>query len=79
MLIVLRIMYILGGFLVVGSLVAHIYARLRLRPRDDAELDDVYYEFEDQDPGYARYSRWLKTTIAMAALGMLLMFAAVAL
>jgi hypothetical protein len=79
MLIILRIMYILGGFLVLGALVAHIYARVRLRPRNDSDLDDVYYEFEDEHPGYARYSRWLKATIAMAALGMLLMFGAVAL
>ncbi len=72
-------MYMLGGFLIVAALIAHIYVRVRLRPRDDSDLDEVYYEFEDQDPEYARYSHWLKITIAMGALGMLLMFAAVAL
>jgi hypothetical protein len=79
MLVVLRTMYILGGFLILGALVAHIYARVKLRPRNESDLDEVYYEFEDQDPEYARYSRWLKATTAMGALGMLLMFAAVAL
>lgn len=79
MLIVARTMYILGGFLILGSLAAHLYARIWLRPRNDSELDEIYYEFEDEDPGYARYSRWLRTTVAAGALGMLLMFVAVAL
>jgi hypothetical protein len=78
MLIVARTMYVLGGLLILASLVAQIYARVWLRPRDEPELDEVYYEFEDEHPGYARYTRWLKTSIATGALGMLLMFAAVA-
>lgn len=78
MLIVVRTMYILGGFLILGSLAVHIYARIWLRPRDDAELDEIYYEFEDGHPGYAKYSRWLKATVVAGALGLLLMFVAVA-
>ena len=70
-------MSIVGGFLFLGSLAAHIYARLRLRPPDDSDLDDYYHEFEDEHPGYARYSRWLNTTMAGAALGMLLLFGGV--
>ena len=69
-------MYVIGGFLVVGSLAAHLYARVRLRPRDDSDLDDYYHEFEDQHPEYARYTTWLNVTLAGAAAGMLLMFVA---
>ena len=56
------------------SVAAHVYVRVRLRPQDDSELDDYYYEFEDQHPGYARYTRWLRITLGGAALGILLLF-----
>lgn len=69
-------MYVTGGFLVVGSLAAHVYARLRLRPGEDSDLDDYYHEFEDEHPEYARYTKWLNVTMAGAAAGMLLMFLA---
>jgi hypothetical protein len=58
--------------------VAHLCVRLWLRPCD-RDLDDVYHEFEDEHPGYARYTRWLKLTTATATLGMLMTFVAVAL
>ncbi len=69
-------MYVAGGFLFLGSLAAHIYARVRLRPRDGSDVDDYYCEFEDEHPGYARYTKWLRLTMAGAAGGMLLMFVA---
>ena len=78
MMILARFLYIVGGFLFLGSLAAHIYARVRLRPSDDSDLDDYYYEFEDQHPEYARYDQWLKMTMAGAAMGMLLVFLAIA-
>lgn len=60
-----------------GSLAAHVYARVRLRPSEDSDLDDYYHEFEDEHPGYARYSQWLSITMAGATLGMLLLFVGV--
>ncbi|RPJ34248.1 MAG: hypothetical protein EHM35_09940 [Planctomycetaceae bacterium] len=72
--IVLKVLYIAGGLLFLLSVAAHIYVRVRLRPQDDSELDDYYYEFEDQHPGYARYTRWLRITLSGAALGILLLF-----
>jgi len=69
-----RLLYIVGGLLFLGSLVAHVVVRIRLRPSDDSELEDVYYEFEDEHPDYARYNQGLKITMAGAALGMLLVF-----
>ncbi|MBN1359936.1 MAG: hypothetical protein JW993_05060 [Sedimentisphaerales bacterium] len=69
-------LYVAGGFLFLGSVAAHVYARVRLRPRDGSDLDDYYHEFEDQHPGYARYTMWLRLSTAGAAGGMLLMFLA---
>ncbi len=73
--VVLRFLYIAGGVLFLASLAAHVYVRVRLRP-SDSELDDYYYEFEDQHPEYARYTRWLRITIGGAALGISLLFLA---
>jgi len=67
-------MTVLGGFLFLGSMAAHVYARVRLRPSEDSDLDDYYHEFEDEHPEYARYSLWLNITMGGATLGMLLLF-----
>jgi hypothetical protein len=70
----LILLYIAGGFLFLASAAAHLYVRLRLRPRKDSELDDCYHEFEDQHPEYARYTRWLHITLSGAVVGILMMF-----
>jgi hypothetical protein len=77
--LIIYIAYIAGGFIFLGSAGAQVYVRLRLRPSDDSDLDDVYHEFEEQDPEYARYTRWLAVTNAGVVLGMLLIFLGVAL
>lgn len=63
-----------GGFLFLLSLVAHVCVRVYLRPRSKSDLDGGYYEFEDQHPVYARYTRWLQISLGGAALGVLMMF-----
>lgn len=70
------ILYSIAGPLFVVSLIAHLYVKLRLRPKGDSELDDYYYEFEDRHPGYARYLRWSRITFAAAVVAMLLLFIA---
>jgi hypothetical protein len=70
----LMLLYIAGGLLFLASAAAHLYVRLRLRPRDDSDLDDYYHEFEDQHSGYARYTRWLGITLGGAALGLAMLF-----
>ncbi len=72
--IVLKVLYITGGLLFLASLAAHLYVRVRLRPRGRSDLDDCYYEFEDQHPVYARYNRWLQISLGGAAVGLLLLF-----
>jgi len=69
-------LYIIAGPLFVISLAAHIYVKLRLRPKDDCDLDDYYYEFEDQHPAMARYAKWSRITFAAAAIAVLLLFLA---
>ena len=74
MILLIRALYILGGFLFLGSVMAHVYVRVRMRPGQDSDLDDYYHEFEDQHPGYAQYTKWLRITLSGAALGVLLLF-----
>ncbi len=71
---ILRLLYIIGGSLFLLSLIAHLYVRVRLRPRGKSDLDDYYHEFEDQHPQYALYTRWLQISLGGAAVGMLLLF-----
>jgi hypothetical protein len=72
------ILYLISGFLFSISLAAHIYVRLRLRPKPGSDLDDYYHEFEDQHPVYARYLKWSKITFAGLVISMLLLFIAAA-
>jgi hypothetical protein len=72
--ILLTMVYLAGGLLFLASVAAHLYVRLRLRPREDSDLDDYYHEFEAQHPEYARYTRWLRITLSGVALGILLLF-----
>ena len=72
--LVIRYLYVVGGFLFLGSVIAHIYVRLRLRPGPDSDVEDYYHEFEEQHPGYAKYCKWLHITLGAAALGVLLLF-----
>jgi hypothetical protein len=66
---------LLGGLCVIVGLVAHLYVRLRLRPPDDEE--ETYHEFEDRDPAYARYTRWLQWSFGVVSVGVLLLFLAI--
>lgn len=70
------ILYIIAGPLFVISLAAHIYVKLRLHPKEGSDLDDYYYEFEDQHPGYAKYTKWSKITFTSVIISMLLLLIA---
>jgi len=72
--VIARLLSIAGCLLFLLSLAAHLYVRVYLRPRGKSDLDDYYYEFEDQHPQYARYTRWLQISLGGAAVGMLLLF-----
>ena len=70
------ILYIVAGPLFLVSMAAHLYVRVRLRPKEDSDLEDYYHEFEDQHPDYARYLKWSRITFIAATTGALLLFVA---
>ena len=69
------ILYIIAGPLFLIALAAHIYVKLRLRPKD-SDLDGYYYEFEESHPVYARYLKWSSITFLIAVIAALLLFIA---
>ena len=70
------VLYITACLLFLISITGYIIVRLRLRPKADPELEDYYYEFEEQHPGYARYLKWSRITFTGAVIGALLLFLA---
>jgi len=70
------VLYIIAGPLFLISIAAHLYVKVRLRPKENSDLDDYYYEFEDQHPDLARYVKWSRLTFAAATVGVLLLFIA---
>ncbi len=50
--------------------------RIYLRPKDDSDLDDYYYEFEEQHPAYARYIKWSRITFIGSVIAVLTLFIA---
>ncbi len=72
------VLYIIAGPLFLISIAAHLYVKLRLRPKENSGLEDYYHEFEDQQPDFVRYEKWSRITLIAAAVGVLLLFIAVA-
>ncbi|OHB55152.1 MAG: hypothetical protein A2173_00255 [Planctomycetes bacterium RBG_13_44_8b] len=72
------ILYIISGPLFLISFAAHLYVRIRLKPKNNSAIDDYYYEFEDQHPAYVKYTRWSKITFAGISMAALLLFIAIA-
>ncbi|MDD5064299.1 MAG: hypothetical protein PHQ35_06020 [Phycisphaerae bacterium] len=70
------ILLIIAGPLFVISLIAHIYVKLRLNPKQGSDLDDYYCEFEDRHPGYAKYTKWSKITFTAVIISMTLLLIA---
>ena len=69
-------LYIISGPLFLISIAAHFYVKIRLRPKENSDLEDYYYEFEEQHPDYANYLKWSRITFVAAAVGALLLFIA---
>lgn len=69
-------LYIIAGPLLLLSVAANVYVRIRLRPGPDSDLDDYYYEFEDTHPDYAKYTKWSKITFSAIVIAVLLLFIA---
>ena len=69
------VLCIIAGPLFLISIAAHLYVKLRLRPKENSGLEDYYHEFEDQQPDFVRYEQWSRITF-IAAAGALLLFIA---
>ena len=72
------IIYLISCPMFLLSLGAHLFVKLRLRPDKNSDLDDYYYEFEDQHPDMIRYAKWSKITFISTAFFALMMFLATA-
>ena len=72
------VIYIIAGPLFLISLIAHLYVKLRLRPRGGSDFDDYYHEFQDRPPDFARYTKWSKITFIATTIAVLLLFVAIA-
>ena len=70
------ILYIIAGPLFLISIAAHFYVKFRMRPKETSDLDDYYYEFEDQHPDFANYLKWSRITFIGAVAGAFLLFIA---
>ena len=70
------VLYILAGPLFLISIAAHLYVKLRLRPKENSGSEDYYHEFEDDQPDVAKYLKWSRITFIAAATGALLLFVA---
>lgn len=65
---------VFGSLLFIVSVVAHIYVRIKLRPKRDSDFDDIYWEFEDTHPDFARYSRLSRITFSAIVIAVLVLF-----
>jgi len=70
------ILFIIAGPLFLISLSASIIVRIRLRPKDDSDLDEYYYELEETHPDYANYLKWSRITFTALVISILLLFIA---
>ena len=68
--------YIIAGMLLIISAIANVFVRITLKPKQDDDLDDYYYEFEDQHPDYRRYLKWSRITFTGICIAVLLLFLA---
>ncbi len=67
----------IGSLLFLVSIAAHIYVKLKLSPKQGSDFDEIYWEFEDTHPGFARYNRLSQITFTGMVLGAILLFLAV--
>ncbi|MFC1738309.1 hypothetical protein ACFL1G_04565 [Planctomycetota bacterium] len=70
------VLYIIAGPLFLVSFIGYLYVQVRLRREYNEDLDDVYYEFEDQHPGLAKFNKWSRITLTAAVISALMLFMA---
>lgn len=73
------ILMLAAGIMFWAGLAGFLHTVIKLRPPKESDLDDCYYEFEDQHPALARYNKWRNIWLSCVFIAMLLLFAAIAL
>jgi hypothetical protein len=68
------IILFIGGLLFAVSAVANLWVKIKLRPKQDSELDEIYWEFEESHQPLARYNRLSQITFAGIVIGTLILF-----
>jgi len=76
---IVTVIYLIACPMFFISFVGHLFVKMKLRPGKDSELDDYYYEFEDQHPDMIRYEKWSKITLVSTTIFVLMIFIAVVL
>ncbi len=54
----------------------HIYVKIAMRPKNESDLDDIYWEFEQSHQQLAKYDKWSQITFVTAIIGILMLFLA---
>lgn len=70
------ILGMIGTILFVVSFIAHVYVRKKFKP-EEMEFKDVYWEFEEEQPDFIKYKKYLNLTFEGMAVAALLIFIAV--
>lgn len=65
---------LIGGLIFAASVVANLYVKIKLRPKEDSDIDEIYWEFEETAPDLARYNKFSQITFAGIVIGTLLLF-----
>ena len=76
---IVTVIYLIACPMFFISFVGHLFVKMKLRPGKGSELDDYYYEFEDQHPDMIRYEKWSKITLVSTTIFVLMIFIAVVL
>ena len=66
-----------GSLLFIVSVIAHIYIKLKLRPKQDSDFDEIYWEFEDTHAGFSRYDKLSQITFTAMVFGAIILLIAV--
>lgn len=70
------LLFIIGGLILILSAISYAIIRIYLKPKFDDELDDYYFELEEQHPDYAGYLKWSRIAFGGITVAVLLIFLA---
>lgn len=71
------LLILIAGLLFCISTTGYVLVKIWLRPRQDSELNELYWEFEDRQPALKRYEFWNRIFFAGVVVSMLLMMIAI--